>query len=165
MCPAWGLDPMALVAPRVAFASMLARRLMIAMLVMLGLASLSAALVPAPEERDAKPTSEPQARKGDRAGEKAPGGGRLIRAHLDAQSEQTKTIRLRPGDQLALRVDSDEVIQVAIPEFGQLADVQPGGPARFDVLPTRPGTFPVRMVDPARTIGRIAARKAAGGPS
>ena len=136
---------------------MLARRLMIAMLVALGLASLAATLAPMSDEGEERSTTSTRAPERPREG-RAPAPGRLVRARIDAQADRPEAIPLDRGDQLAIRVDSEEVLQIAIPAFGQLADVQPGGPARFDLLATRPGTFPVRILRPARTIARIEVR-------
>jgi hypothetical protein len=132
---------------------MVARRLMIAMLVMLAIASLTAVLLPDPAERDDPTTTTGAPRIS--ADQSRRGAGRLVRATLEASVPRPRMIRVDAGDQLALRVEADRAGQVEIGGFGQLEDVYPPAPARFNLLMNRPGTFPVRLLDPARTIGKI----------
>ena len=46
--------------------------------------------------------------------------------------------------------------QVSIPALGQIEDLTPEAPARFDLLAEQAGVFEVRLVHAKRTIGRIA---------
>ena len=135
---------------------MVARRLLIVMLVMLVIASLSSVFLAEPGRRTgAEPettTREEPAKPPER---RAEGEGRLVRVTLEASASRPQTIRLRPGDQLALRVVARRTAQVELVGLGQLEDVVPLGPARFNLYADREGRFPVRLLPAKRTIGMI----------
>ena len=145
---------------------MAARRLIAVMLVLLFLSSLAAAL--APVERQAGETSttttpEPQSETPD-------GGGRIVRATLDAGAKRPGTVRARVGDQLQLRVTGPRVATIELAGLGPTADVDPLAPARFDVLLVAPGEYTVRTLQSGRPVGRIvvsprAPRAADSGPA
>jgi hypothetical protein len=131
---------------------MAARRLVTVMLVLLFVSTLAAALVPAPPEDEEEtsppvttPTEEPTART-------------IVRT-LDADDRRAEPIRLARGDRLVLAVRSPRPAQVAIGGLGQLEDVDPDSPARFDLLLDEPGLHPIRLVGSQRTIGRIVVGK------
>ena len=135
---------------------MVARRLLIVMLVMLVVASLSSVFLAEPGRRTgagspSRPREEPP-RAPERRTE---GKGRLVRVTLEVSASRPQTIRLRTGDQLALRVDSRRTAQVEFVGLGQLEDVVPLAPARFNLYADREGRFPVRLLPAKRTIGVI----------
>jgi hypothetical protein len=130
-----------------------ARRLVILMLVLLGVSTIAAALVPV--ERDAGTegtTTTPT------PAEKRDAGGELVLESIDAQAKDPQVIRIELGDQLDLRVTSRRNDQVEIPRVGELEDVGPDAPARFDLLPFEAGDYVVRLVEAGRRIGRIEVR-------
>jgi hypothetical protein len=118
------------------------------MLVLLVISSIAAALVPIQQPVD--PTTTPTAATPD-----PEPGGELRRRTIDAQAKRPQTVRVELGDQLALRVVSEGAGQVEIAALGELADVDAGAPARFDLLPSERGRYRVRMLEPSRTIGWI----------
>jgi hypothetical protein len=78
-----------------------ARRLVIVMLVLLGVSTLAAALVPVEPPSDDEETTgatDPLPRPEPR--------GRLVRKRISAQDERPARIRIRTGDQLELTVAS-----------------------------------------------------------
>jgi hypothetical protein len=138
---------------------MAARRLLILMLVLLAVSTLAAALVPQ-GERDETPSNG-----GTAAGEPRPGRersrpppGALVRRTIEVAPHGADEIELRRGDQLALTVRSGVADQVEIPAFGQLEDLTPEDPARFNLLPDRTGVFEVRLLAARRVICRIRVR-------
>lgn len=133
---------------------MAARRLLLLMLVLLAVSSLAAALIPPQSQRDESATDTATKRTAgarDRAGAE----GRLVRRTVDTRARGPRTLRLRLDDELALTVRSRTPEQVEIPAYGQLEDVGPYEPARFDVLLDRRGAFDVRTLEPGRAIARI----------
>ena len=140
---------------------MVARRLLIVMLVMLVIASLSSVFIAEPGRRTGAGPPETTTREGSaRPPERrAEGQGRLVRVTLEASASRPRTIRLRSGDQLALRVDARRTAQVELAGLGQLEDVVPLAPARFNLYADREGRFPIRLLPPKRTIGVIEVAK------
>lgn len=72
-------------------------------------------------------------------------------------------MRIDLGDQLALRVTSDVTGQVEIPALGELDDVEPDAPARFDLLPFKAGRYAVNIVESGHAVGFIVVSARAGG--
>jgi len=120
------------------------------MLVLLGTSTLAAALVPVPDPETETTTTTPT-----READPLPRGGELVRVTVDAQARRPKAIELPLGDQLALIVRSEEAGQVEIAGLGQLEDVLPLSPARFDILPVREEALDVRMIEPERVLATI----------
>jgi hypothetical protein len=130
-----------------------ARRLILVMLVLLVLSSILAALVPV--ERDRLRDDSSSSTTTTRAQAPLP-SGELVRRTVAAYDPTPERIKLGLGDQLELTVTSSKLAdQVEIPAFGELEDVDPDFPARFDLLALEPGSFPVRLVEARRVIARI----------
>src|SRR5688500_8600886 len=114
---------------------MVARRLLILMLVMLAMASLASVFVADPCARTGtggQATSQPaEERRAAREEARAANDGRLFKATLRASASSPRTIAMRTGDQLALRVEARSAGQVELVGLGQLEDVFPPAPARF----------------------------------
>jgi hypothetical protein len=129
-----------------------ARRLILVMLVLLVLSSILAALIPVDRN---------QARNGSTSSVTtttvAPlPTGKLLHRTIATDDPTPKRIKLNLGDQLELTVTSAKLAdQVEIPAFGELENVDPNLPARFDLLALEPGSFAVRLVEAKRVIGRI----------
>lgn len=134
---------------------MAARRLLILMLVLLGVSTLAAALVPPQGEEQQATSTDTTTGRPTRAGEDRGPPGRLIKRTIRVAPHGADTVRIHRYDQLALTVRSGVADQVEIPAFGQLDDLTPEAPARFNLLPDRTGTFAVRLVSAGRVIGRI----------
>ena len=132
---------------------MAARRLILVMLVLLVASSILAALVPVEPNRGGDESSSSTTRTA--AAEPRP-AGELVRRTIAADDPTPERIELELGDQLDLTVTSAKLAdQVEIPAFGGLDEVDPDFPARFDLLPLEPGSFPVRLVEAERVIARI----------
>jgi hypothetical protein len=135
---------------------MAARRLLILMLVLLAVSTVAAALVP-PQGDDegttARTRTEPT--KPGRHVKRTP-PGRLVERTIRVAPHGIARVHVRLDDQLALTVRSGVADQVSIPAFGQIEDLTPEAPARFDLLAEQAGVFEVRLVQAKRTIGRIA---------
>jgi hypothetical protein len=129
-----------------------ARRLLILMLVLLGVSTVAAALVPVDRDTGDDTTTTTTSTR------EAPTGKREPKS-IDAGADKPKTIRVEVGDQLQLRVTSPRADQVEIPALDELEDVDPEAPAHFDLLLFDKGRFPVRLVEANRQIGAIKVAK------
>jgi hypothetical protein len=131
-----------------------ARRLVIVMLVLLGVSTLAAALVPVDpgSDNDQRTTAIEPAPRPEPQGE-------AVSRRISAQATRRARIRMRTGDQLELTVASRRADQVEIASLGELRDVDRDLPARFDLLPAEPGSYPIRLVEARRTIGRIEVKR------
>jgi len=128
---------------------MAARRLIMAMLVLLVLSTILAALIPVERDRlrDTSTTTTTRA---------AEPTGQLVHKSIAADDPTPERIELSLGDQLELTIESPKLAdQIEIPAFGQFTDVDPDFPARFDLLMVETGSFPVRLVEAGRVIARI----------
>jgi len=130
---------------------MAARRLIMAMLVLLVLSTILAALIPVERDRLRNDSSSTTTTT-----EAARSTGELVRKTVGTDDATPERIELSLGDQLELTVESPKLAdQIEIPAFGQYADVDPDFPARFDLLMLETGSFPVRLVEAGRVIARI----------
>ena len=138
---------------------MAARRLVIVMLVLLGLSTLAAALVPGPDR--STPTGTGTVDTGTQADSTASSPavprGRLVQRRLRI-ARPPATVAVDPGDQLRLAVAGRYGDDIAVPAFGLTETMTPYAPARFDILIPRAGTFPVRSDQSGRVVGRCLRR-------
>jgi hypothetical protein len=126
-----------------------ARRLLILMLVLLGVSTVAAALVPVDRDAGGDDTTTTSTSTAE------PPTGKLKDKTIDAGAKEPKTIRVHVGDQLQLRVKSPKAHEVEIPALDELADVDPDADAHFDLLLFEAGRYPVRLVENERKIGTI----------
>jgi hypothetical protein len=134
---------------------MAARRLLIVMLVLLGISTLAAALVPPPERESTQ--TETTNSTATRAQE--PRHGERVAAEVSASRRgRPERVRVSTGDQLALVVNAPRPAEVAIPAFGLIEFADRGAPARFDILIERSGRFDV-TAERRGTVARIAAER------
>ena len=142
---------------------MAARRLVVLLVVLLGLATAIAALAPTPAQR--KQTSTAANATGttgsgsprsliDPAQKPVVNPG-TVRAHVEVSNRPPKTIRVAPGDRLVLSVGASYGADVEIPAFGLTGTFTPYAPAVFDLIVLHPGTFPVRTVRSGRVVALI----------
>jgi hypothetical protein len=141
---------------------MAARRLLIVMLILLGLSTLAAALIPQRTLRDENgtqtttqstttTTATTPEKTGRRAlsaspvvgGEKVP----LVASPVCAK-RKPRCEPVHVGDRLSLQVYSKTPAQLEFPEFGQFGFASPTAPAFFEVLLTAPGRFGILFADP-----------------
>jgi hypothetical protein len=140
---------------------MAARRLLIVMLILLGLSTLAAALVPQRALRNGTTT-------GTTTTQSSPTTPSPITDVLPPVAEITVGGKKFPvvapvhvGDQLTLLVRSRRPREISIPEFGLIGFATRDTPARFELLPTTPGTFGI-LFAARHVIGEGAGAAASG---
>ena len=124
--------------------------------VLLGLTALATSLAPRPtvrepagEQRGATPSPTPSP-------ERSASASRRIEQTISADPGHALTrIRARVGDVLALTVRGDVLDGVEIAEVGKLEPIEPGSPARFELLLEEPGDLHVGLVDKQQPVGLI----------
>jgi hypothetical protein len=135
---------------------MLGRRLLVLFAVLLGLTALVTSLAPRPtvtrpglEQVKPSPTATPAPTR------PATTSRRIVKSiSADPGSARTK-IHARVGDVLELTVRGDVLDGVEIEDAGKLEPIEPGSPARFEVLLDRQGELRVDLVDAERLIGLV----------
>jgi hypothetical protein len=135
---------------------MAARRLLIVMLILLGLSTLAAALVPQHSlhggTTGATTSTQPTTTTTTSAG---PPPGYMRPTKITVGGRQFPVVSpVKAGDQLVLLVASRFPTQLEIQEFGQVGFAAPDAPARFELLPTTPGSFGIQF----QPSGKVAAR-------
>ena len=68
-----------------------------------------------------------------------------------------QTVQAELGDRVALIVSSDVIDSVAVGELS-MKSVEPGIPARFELLADTPGAYPIVLVNEERRIGTLEVR-------
>jgi hypothetical protein len=155
---------------------MAARRLLIVMLVLLGLSTLAAALIPpqalregtsstsTTEETETTPADTVPARKALPKPISVTVGGNTIPV-LSCPASLRRARRCKPlrvGDQFTLKVRSKRADEVEMPRFGLIDIVEPNKPARFEILATSAGSYNVRFVSTGRIAARVVVEKPSG---
>jgi hypothetical protein len=145
---------------------MAARRLLIVMLVLLGLSTLAAALLPQRTLNQDGTTGTTTTRGTTTAPAAPPNFAFLRPTKITVGGKKFPVVSpIRVGDQLRLLVRSLVPAEIAIPEFGLVGFASPDAPARFELLPDTPGTFGILFAasnEPAAQI-RVVAPPANGG--
>ena len=134
---------------------MAARRLLIVMLILLGLSTLAAALVPQRTLRNGTTTRTTNAQGTQTAPAQPQAAGRSLSATLTLDATKEPPVVAGPvctggrkprcaapfhvGDQLTLQVYSRTPSELQIPEYGLLAFATANAPARFELLADAPG--------------------------
>jgi len=144
---------------------MAARRLLIVMLMLLGISSVIAVMVPEPGKNDS--TSQDSGTTGEmgesateesEASEETDSGGglsRTIRESVSMDASKPAEIGVAASSRMILTVDSKDGSDVEISGLGLAGFADPYAPAVFDViLPPEPGRYTVRAPgeDPAAVI-------------
>jgi hypothetical protein len=137
----------------------LGRRLLVLFAVLLGLTALVTALAPRPTVRPrtdganvATPTPTPSPTASGRTTR------RLVRSVSADAGRPRARVRARTGDVLVLNVKGDLLDAVEIAGLGKLEPIEPGSPARFEMLLDGPGEFPITLLDARRSVGLIDVR-------
>jgi hypothetical protein len=121
---------------------MAARRLLIVLVILLGLSTLAAALVPQRTLRNGTTTGTTTTQATTSTPERAPGTAYLKPTKITVGGKKFPVVAPVPvGEQLTLLVRSRFPAQIEIPEFGLIRFATPGTPARFELLADTPGTF------------------------
>jgi hypothetical protein len=134
---------------------MLGRRLLILMAVLLGLTAVATSLAPRPgmSGRGSATPAAPSA-------ESRPADGaepsRVVERTLVANPGVRPAVVLaHPGDTIRLMVKGDILDSVELEGFDEIEPVEPGSPARFELLAEERGGHAIRLIDADRRIGRI----------
>jgi hypothetical protein len=137
---------------------MAARRLLIVMLVLLGLSTLAAALVPqhalrAPNGATTSTTTTTTRAPTTTAA--APSAAYFPPTKIVVGGKKLPVVSpLHVGDQISLHVFSTAPTQLSIPALGLVGFASPDAPAIFELLPSAPGTLGV-LFEPS---GKVAAQ-------
>lgn len=147
---------------------MAARRLLIVMLVLLGLSTLAAALIPQTPREDGDTRSAIQAtttttpsepRSRSLSAEIFVGGKKVpVVAGPVCRKIQPRCEPIHVGDQLSLLVYSKKPAELDFREFGQFAFASRRVPARFELLLTAPGRFGILFAATGAQKELVAAR-------
>jgi hypothetical protein len=135
---------------------MAARRLLIVMLVLLGLSTLAAALVPQHSLRGGGTSNTTTTRTRQATTTQAqPAPAFVPPTRIKVGGKKFPVVSPVPvGQQLVLLVASHLPTQLEIQEFGQIGFAAPNAPARFELLPRVPGTFGIQF----QPSGKVAAQ-------
>ena len=124
---------------------MLARRLLIALALLMAITALAAGL--APRESPLRETPAPTSPALSQA------AAEPVEKTLDAQADD-QTVEARVGQIVRITVNSDELDSVSLDDIGtETAD--PESPAIFEVLADVPGTYPIELLQAERQIGQL----------
>ena len=131
---------------------MLGRRLLVLFAVLLGLTALVTSLAPRPSvtrpgvaQRTPSATATP-----------TPAASRRIEQTISADPGRRRArVNARVGDILALTVRGDVLDAVEISELGEIEPIEPGSPARFELLLERRAELRVSLVDAERLVGVV----------
>lgn len=134
---------------------MAARRLLIVMLVLLGISTLAAALVPqhalrSPNTRTATTATAPTTTTAPPA---LPTRYKLF----VPDKKGFPVIPVHVGDQFTILARSRFPTQLSIPTFGLVGFAAPNAPAIFELLPTSAGRFGVVVEPSGKVVARICA--------
>ena len=127
---------------------MLARRLLIALAVLMALTALAASVAPREsppgEEGDATPAASAQPAL------------EPVEETLDASSEGQR-VTAEVGQNVVIVVRSRELDTVSLAEVG-FETTEPDSPARFELLAEVPGSYPIELLEAERQIGVLEIR-------
>jgi hypothetical protein len=131
-----------------------ARRLLIIMLVLLGLSTLAAALVPQRNLNEGT-TSETTTQTGPPTSTSPAPETVPPAAEITVGGRKFPVVPVTVGDQFTLLVLSRRPREIAIPEFGLIGFATPETPARFELLTETPGTFGIVFTGSGKAAARI----------
>jgi hypothetical protein len=129
-----------------------ARRLLIVLLILLGLSTLAAALIPQRSLEDRGTTTTRTAPTTTMAPKVETVPPEIA---ITVGPKRLPLVRARLGDQFTLLVTSTKPRELSIPEFGLLAFATATTPARFELLPTNTGKFGILFAATGKPAGQI----------
>ena len=129
---------------------MLARRLLIALAVLMALTALTASLAPRETRASARTHSATPAAPLAPAPEP-------VEETLDAGGEGQRVVA-RVGQNVTIVVRSEELDTVSLGDLG-IETTEPDSPARFELLADAPGTYPIELLEADRQIGVLEIRE------
>jgi hypothetical protein len=138
---------------------MAARRLLIVMLVLLGLSTLAAALVPNHSLRGGGTTgttsTQPTTTQPASTERTQPSSVVPPVAEITVGGKKFPVVPVQAGEQFTLLVLSHRPQQISIPEFGLVGFATADTPARFELLPDTSGTFGILSAGTDKPEGQI----------
>jgi hypothetical protein len=126
---------------------MIARRLLTFFVLLLVVSALSAGFLAPPRAPDAGSEATPEPTP-------APTRSAVVERTLHAE-RAPRTITVHSGDLLSLTVRAETDDAVELQGLTAIRPVAPETPVTFDVLADAPGTYPVVLIDAARTVGTV----------
>jgi hypothetical protein len=142
---------------------MAARRLLIVMLVLLGLSTLAAALVPQ-RTLNGRGTTQTTTTQPRPTTTTTPVQTVPPQIAISVGPKKLPLIRARVGDQFTLLVKSSRPKEIAIPKLGLVGFAAPGTPARFELLTTTPDTYGILFAATGKVAARLEVTTAAPKP-
>jgi hypothetical protein len=131
----------------------IARRLLLLLAVLLALTIVGSSIAPPPGPPGLRDAASPSPTP--RAPAAAP---KAVRATLSGASDRAaRSVTARLGDQVQLVVTAPDIDAVALGDL-DTAPVEPGLPARFDLLADERGRFPVVLLNAGRRVGTLVVR-------
>lgn len=131
------------------------------MAVLLGLTALAASLAPRPRVTDPGAAAPRAASPSPASPADSGGGSRRVVVTVKAdEGTRPAIVRARPGDVVELTVEGDVLESVELEGLNEIEPLEPGSPARFEVLADTEGRYAIRLIDAGRRIGRIDVRAA-----
>jgi hypothetical protein len=118
-----------------------ARRLLIVMVVLLGLSTLAAALVPQRTLNGGGTGSTTTTTSTPTTTSTTTPAPLSVEVPITVGPKKRPLVSADVGDQFTLLVTSTEPREISIPEFGLSAFAAPNAPARFELLTQTPGRF------------------------
>jgi hypothetical protein len=144
---------------------MAARRLLIVLLVLLGLSTLAAALIPQRTLNDRGTTATSTTQSTTTAPTATPNPAFLRPTKITVGGKKFPVVSpITVGERLRLLVRSRFPAEISIPEFGLVAFASPDAPARFELLPSTPGTFGILFAASGKPAGQIEVVPPSAGP-
>ena len=135
---------------------MLGRRLLVLFAVLLGLTALVTSLAPRPTmTRPGLAQVTPTATPTPAPTHPQTSSRRIVQTISADPGQPRSKIHARVGDILALTVRGDVLDGVEIEAAGKVEPIEPGSPARFELLLDRRGELRVDLVDAERLIGVV----------
>ena len=134
---------------------MLGRRVLLLVAVLLATGAIAAALTPRDSGQTTPTTTAPTAPAvaGPSGGTGA--GAREVTRTVDAEGAEPAVVRTQVGDLLNLVVRAPSPDVVELDGTGRFDSVDSSTPARFNFFVENPGTFPIRLQESGREIGRL----------
>jgi len=124
---------------------MLARRLLIALALLMVVTALAAALAPRRNSLSESPAPTSPA--------VAQAAAEPVEKTLDAQADDQR-VDARVGQIVRITVNTDQLDSVELGDLGtETAD--PESPAHFEILADTPGTYPIELLQAERQIGEL----------
>jgi hypothetical protein len=133
---------------------MAARRLLIIMLVLLGLSTLAAALIPQRTLNEETTTGTTTEATPTTPSAPSPETVPPV-AEITVGGKKFPVVPVGVGDRFTLLVLSRRPREIAIPEFGLIGFATAETPARFELLTESPGAFGIVFTATGKAVGRI----------